>query len=40
MSHLAFDGNALRGTNGHEATHQPSVHVCAFYQVATGNVVA
>jgi len=38
--HLAFDGKALRGTNGHEAAHQPPVHLCAFYEVATGNVVA
>lgn len=38
--HLAFDGTALRGTNGHDAAHQPPVHLCAFYEVATGNVVA
>jgi len=37
---LAFDGKALRGTNGHEAAHQPPVHLCAFDEVATGNVVA
>ncbi|GAC1636829.1 MAG: ISAs1 family transposase [Ktedonobacteraceae bacterium] len=39
-SHVAFDGKALRGTNGHEAVDQPSVHRCAFYEVATGNVLA
>jgi predicted transposase YbfD/YdcC len=37
---VAFDGKALRGTNGHEAPHHPSVHLCAFYEVATGNVLA
>jgi predicted transposase YbfD/YdcC len=38
--HVAFDGKALRGTHGHEAAHQPAVHLCAFYEVATGNVLA
>jgi predicted transposase YbfD/YdcC len=38
--HVAFDGKALRGTHGHEARHQPAVHLCAFYEVATGNLLA
>ena len=38
--HMAFDGKALRGTNGHEAAHQPAVHLCAFYEISTGNVLA
>ncbi len=38
--HVAFDGKALRGTHGHEAAHQPPVHLCAFYEVTTGNVLA
>jgi hypothetical protein len=38
--HVAFDGKALRGTNGHEASHQPRVHLCAFYEVSTGNILA
>jgi predicted transposase YbfD/YdcC len=38
--HVAFDGKALRGTNGHAAAHQPFVHLCAFYEVATGITLA
>lgn len=38
--HLAFDGKARRGTNGHDAAHPPPIHLCAFYEVATGNVIA
>jgi predicted transposase YbfD/YdcC len=38
--HVAFDGKALRGTNGHAAAHQPSVHLCAFYEVKTGILLA
>ena len=38
--HVAFDGKALRGTHGHEAAHHPPVHLCAFYEVTTGNVLA
>ncbi len=38
--HVAFDGKAMRGTNGHASAQQPAVHLCAFYEVATGNVLA
>jgi hypothetical protein len=38
--HVALDGKALRGTYGHEATHQPAVHLLSFYEVATGTVLA
>ena len=38
--HVAFDGKALRGTNGHTSADQPAVHLCAFYEVNTGNVLA
>lgn len=38
--HVAFDGKALRGTNGHASPAQPAVHLCAFYEVNTGNVLA
>ena len=40
QQHVAFDGKAMRGTNGHEMAHQPAVHLCALYEVATGNVIA
>ncbi|GHO82725.1 ISAs1 family transposase [Dictyobacter formicarum] len=38
--HIAFDGKALRGTYGHHDPKQPSVHLCAFYEVQTGIVLA
>ncbi len=38
--HLAFDGKALRGTYGHENPEHPAVHLCAFYEVNTGIVLA
>jgi predicted transposase YbfD/YdcC len=38
--HVAFDGKALRGTYGHASADQPAVHLCAFYEVSTGNVLA
>jgi hypothetical protein len=38
--HVAFDGKALRGTYGHENPDHPSVHLCAFYEVKTGIVLA
>jgi predicted transposase YbfD/YdcC len=38
--HVAFDGKAMRGTNGHASPNQPAVHLCAFYEVNTGNVLA
>jgi predicted transposase YbfD/YdcC len=39
-AHLALDGKTLRGTVGHQAPHQPPVHLLAFYEVATGTVLA
>jgi predicted transposase YbfD/YdcC len=38
--HVAFDGKALRGTYGHLDPAQPAVHLCAFYEVKTGIVLA
>ena len=38
--HVAFDGKAVRGTYGHASADQPAVHLCAFYEVNTGNVLA
>lgn len=38
--HVAVDGKTLRGTLGHDASHQPSVHLLSFYEVATGVVLA
>jgi predicted transposase YbfD/YdcC len=38
--HVAFDGKALRGTYGHENPDHPAVHLCAFYEVKTGIVLA
>lgn len=38
--HVAFDGKALRGTYGHQDPEQASVHLCAFYEVKTGVVLA
>jgi predicted transposase YbfD/YdcC len=39
-AHLALDGKTLRGTLGHEAPHQPPVHLLTRYEVATGTVLA
>ena len=38
--HVAFDGKALRGTYGHVDPKQANVHLCAFYEVKTGIVLA
>jgi predicted transposase YbfD/YdcC len=38
--HVAFDDKALRGTYGHLDPAQPAVHLCAFYEVKTGIVLA
>jgi predicted transposase YbfD/YdcC len=38
--HVAVDGKTMRGTLGHEATTQPSVHVLSVYEVRTGLVLA
>jgi predicted transposase YbfD/YdcC len=38
--HIAFDGKALRGTYGHVDPEQSNVHLCAFYEVKTGIVLA
>ncbi len=38
--HVYLDGKALRGTYGHEATHQPVVHLLSFSEVATGTMLA
>lgn len=38
--HVAVDGKTMRGTVGHEAPTQPSVHVLSVYEVHTGLVLA
>ena len=38
--HVAVDGKTMRGTLGHEAATQPSVHVLSVYEVRTGLVLA
>ena len=38
--HVAVDGKTMRGTLGHEAQTQPSVHVLSVYEVRTGLVLA
>ena len=38
--HVAVDGKTMRGTLGHEAATQPSVHVLWVYEVRTGLVLA
>jgi len=38
--HVAVDGKTMRGTLGHEAVSQPSVHVLSVYEVRTGLVLA
>lgn len=38
--HVAVDGKTMRGTWGHEAETQPSVHVLSVYEVRTGLVLA
>jgi len=37
---VAVDGKTMRGTLGHEAASQPSVHVLSVYEVRTGLVLA
>ena len=39
-AHIAMDGKTMRGTLGHEADTQPSVHLLALYEVNTGTVLA
>jgi hypothetical protein len=39
-AHIAMDGKTMRGTLGHEAATQPSVHLLALYEVQTGTVLA
>ncbi len=37
---VAVDGKTLRGTQGHESAHQPTVHVLSWYEPQTGLVLA
>jgi hypothetical protein len=39
-AHSAMDGKTMRGTLGHEAATQPSVHLLSLYEVKTGTVLA
>jgi predicted transposase YbfD/YdcC len=39
-AHVALDGKTLRGTCGHLASDQPSVHLVALYETQTGVVLA
>jgi predicted transposase YbfD/YdcC len=39
-AHIAMDGKTMRGTLGHEAANQPSVHLLSLYEVKTGTVLA
>jgi Transposase DDE domain len=39
-AHIAMDGKTMRGTLGHEAATQPSVHLLSLYEVNTGTVFA
>lgn len=39
-AHIAMDGKTMRGTLGHEAPTQESVHLLALYEVSTGIVLA
>jgi hypothetical protein len=39
-AHIAMDGKTMRGTLGHEAATQPSVHLLSLYEVKTGTVLA
>lgn len=39
-AHIAMDGKTMRGTLGHEALTQPSVHLLSLYEVNTGTVLA
>ncbi len=39
-AHIAMDGKTMRGTLGHEAPTQGSVHLLALYEVNTGTVLA
>jgi predicted transposase YbfD/YdcC len=40
LRQVAVDGKTLRGTQGHEPVHQPSVHVLSWYDPQTGVVLA
>jgi hypothetical protein len=39
-AHIAMDGKTMRGTLGHQAATQPSVHLLALYEVNTATVLA
>ena len=39
-AHIAMDGKTMRGTLGHEAATQLSVHLLSLYEVKTGTVLA
>ena len=39
-AHIAMDGKPMRGTLGHEAPTQESVHLLSLYEVGTGTVLA
>lgn len=40
LIHTAMDGKVLRGTLGHEAENQPSVHLLSLYECESGLVIA
>jgi predicted transposase YbfD/YdcC len=40
LRQVAVDGKTVRGTQGHEPAHQPSVHILSWYDPQTGVVLA
>jgi hypothetical protein len=38
-AHIAMDGKTMRGTLGHEAANQPSVHLLSLYEISAAPVL-